>query len=221
MMKGDFALAEQSMRRALKLDPDYQRAPEDLAQCLMQLRKYQQAIPIYRTLLRENPEAMHYLALLGAAEVLAGQWDEGERHLLTAALNDSSEAVTLGAVALELISGNQYPKAIHLLRNAVGRAPDDLELRLPLIELLTACPDSTHRNPEEAVQLAQEAIRRTGGQDPLGWYGLALALRSQGSTAGAAKAAQQALALSAEMDPGSLPLEIRESLQKMVEMGRP
>jgi len=71
----DYAAAEQSLRKALELQPDFFEAQRGLVVLAVEAKKYQVAIPLTRTIQRQRPKAAAGYLLEGDVQSAQRNWD--------------------------------------------------------------------------------------------------------------------------------------------------
>jgi tetratricopeptide (TPR) repeat protein len=160
---------------------------------------------------------MRVLALLGAAQFLAGDREESLRHLLDAATTDPSQMAIVAWLAQLLEGSGRVAEAAWLLQQTHKHAPQDVPLILMLVRLLTAHPELAGADPDQAIALGREAVRLTGDQDPMAWHALALAEGAAGHVQEARQAARRALQLARAGGDEQLSQWLNAELQPFLE----
>jgi tetratricopeptide (TPR) repeat protein len=122
--------------RALEIRPDYVEAAFDLGQCLFRSSHFPDAARAYEIACRLQPTHIefrlaHAAALLAARNFAAAQ--ERYEHLLQSADRHPRALAGLGAT---LAGIGQYDEPLALLREAIGKAPDDIWIQGHLAQLL-------------------------------------------------------------------------------------
>ena len=155
------AEAVKSARRAVDLAPESAAARAVLAESLYTMAQREEtngdlneeALKAYRDLIRLDPEDAE--AHLSVARLLMARGSLGEaleslqRHLALAPLSD--EGIYLSAQALSRL--NRHAEARELLEGAIARRPDNVQLRLALVEVL-----ETEGQPDRALQAARPLL---------------------------------------------------------------
>ncbi|HZO87332.1 MAG TPA: tetratricopeptide repeat protein [Chthonomonadaceae bacterium] len=173
-------LAEQNLRRALTLRPDYPEANYELAQLYFNQRRLQQALPFARkaTGRKHYPRALYLLARLYAALGLRAQsahfQQEFQREselaarqetLLKQFQTDRENIPTLLALGQTLLARDEPEMAARYLRYAAQRAPQDprvqaalaqAEKRLAIPSIETESPSSAA--PDSALGAGQASL---------------------------------------------------------------
>lgn len=147
-------------------------AKSEQAKALMASHRFEEAIPIYRELLKSTPANPGLLFNLGLAEHMAGHEKESIPHfeaVLKALPNFLPALISLGAARLAL---NEPALAISPLRKAVAADSGNRDARGMLAEALSA---SGHFD-QSAEQYRK--VTDISPDDPRAWYGLGSAYRS-------------------------------------------
>jgi tetratricopeptide (TPR) repeat protein len=178
-----------------KLKPDSPAAHFNLATTFAQLGRLDEAIAGYRAALQLRPDyALAHNNLAGAL-VQSNHAQE--------AVAEYREALRIDPKLVEarLSLGNffrlngQYVEAMSEMREAVRSKPDSVAAVTSLASLLATASDSSIRDPEEAVRLAEHSTALTFRQDVTALDVLAAAYASAGDFDKALKVAEEALAL--------------------------
>lgn len=182
LVRGAFAQAPNAVQEAQR------------AQQLAAAGKLEEAIRIYRDLVRNSPDNPILLLNLTVAEYTAKHYHEAIDHA-TAALKLQPDLLAarlfLGASHLQL---GQFTPAIDSLKLVVGASPGERNGRLMLGEALLGAGQ-----PAAAVEhlhLAAEALPN----NPRAWYELGLGEEALGNSAAAKEAWQRLMALPASAE---------------------
>ena len=143
---GRFPEAEEHLRAALVIKPDFQQAHLNLSALYIQLERYELAIPHAQRLLDDAtfPHPWRALTNLGWAEFKLGRFDEARRHL-TLALDYKEDywPARLNLGILDADRGNRAEAVQHFER-VLGSQPGPLaeaEVRFRMAELLVSLGD--------------------------------------------------------------------------------
>lgn len=142
------------------------------AKSLMASHRFEDAIPIYRELLKSAPGNTGLLFNLGLAEHMAGRETESIPHfeaVLKSQPNFVPALVSLGAARLAL---NQLEQAVPPLRKAIARDSANRDARGMLADALS----SAGRFDQAAEQYRK--LTELSPDDPRAWYGLGNAYQS-------------------------------------------
>jgi tetratricopeptide (TPR) repeat protein len=147
-------------------------AESEQAKSLMAAHRFEDAIPLYRELLKSVPGNPGLLFNLGLAEHMAGREADSIPHLeavLKAQPNFVPALVSLGAARLAL---NQPDQAVSPLRKAIAKDTANRDARGMLADALTAAG----RFDQAAEQYRK--LTELSPDDPRAWYGLGNAYQS-------------------------------------------
>jgi tetratricopeptide (TPR) repeat protein len=180
---------------SVRLKPESAAAHFNLGTALSSIGRLDEAIRQYREALQLRPSYALAHNNLGTALLQQGHADEAiaefrEATRLDAALSEAH--FNLGN--LSRAAGN-IPTAITEFRQAVQLKPDWVSAVAGLASLLATTPDAALRSPNEAVQLAEQAVRSTARRDPNVLDILAAAYAVAGDFDRAVATTEEALAL--------------------------
>jgi protein O-mannosyl-transferase len=201
-------------RRVIELDPAHLGAVYNLGLVAQGRGRWDEAAALYRRVLEGRTDwAYRPLRQLGVVTVQQGRVREGLALLqraVTLAPADARTHLAL-ATALLMLPGRDAEAAEHL-RLAVRHEPRDAEALNALAWLLATSPDPAVRRPEEAVPLADRAVRAVGGRDPNVLDTRAAAEAAVGRTGAAVATARRALELAERAGADTLAAAIRGRL---------
>jgi tetratricopeptide (TPR) repeat protein len=122
----------------------------------------------------------HYDAHLALGTDLprAGRLAEAVEHLRRAVTLRPDQARPCKRLAAALSAGAAFDDAAAVLRAGVQRLPGDASIADRLAWLLATCPDTSIRDPDAALQLAEAVCRRTADREPQALATLAAAFAS-------------------------------------------
>ena len=182
-------------RKALELKPDYAEARNNLGVVLRKRGELDEAMAEYRKALELKPGYTEAHNNLGNALAGRGRLADAMAHYRQAlAINpDYAEAhQNLGAV---LYQQGRTPEALAQWRQLLRLRPNQLAILNRLAWVLATAPEASLRNGPEAIELAQRAVRLSGGREPALLDTLAAAYAEVGRFRDATEVARQALAL--------------------------
>ena len=114
-----FARAEEALRKALELFPNYARAQVSLAVVLCDRHKFAEALEVAQAVTRANPRNMDALATVGDAQLELGRYDEAEPSLRELVRRLPEVAPALARLAhLEELKGHS-DEALQLVRRSL------------------------------------------------------------------------------------------------------
>jgi Flp pilus assembly protein TadD len=186
--------AAAEFRAALLLDPNMVAAHNNLGILLVELGRTNEAVAHFQDASRLD--ARDALARFNLGKVLRkiGRQDDAAaafRSALDLSPDDADTLMNLGEVLREQGSPEE---AVRLVRRAVESQPDHLAPKLSLAWMLATVPQESLRSGLEAVRLAGEVNRATGGTNPEALRVLAAAQAEAGDFSQASATAHRALA---------------------------
>ncbi len=187
--------AMSEFEKVLALDPNHAPAHNNLAAALMDLGDLPRAIDHLRRAVDIRPDYAQAHNNLGTAYYHQTRWDEAVREWTTAVRLDPSLADAHYNLAFGLGNVGRYRDAVEECRKALALRPDWVEAQNNLAWFLVANRDRTSRDVEEAIRLAEQACRATGGTNPNHLDTLAEAYEAAGRRDDAERVARKARAL--------------------------
>jgi tetratricopeptide (TPR) repeat protein len=127
-----------------------------------------------------------------------GKLEEASLHLRKAQEDDRRNLQTYYNLGALLYMQGKVPEALAEWHAGLRVDPDDLPLLGQTAWVLATNPEASIRNGSEAVELAERAVKASGGKDPTALDTLAAAYAEAGRFPEAVKTARQALALAPE-----------------------
>jgi tetratricopeptide (TPR) repeat protein len=217
---GEAEEAIRHLEQVLALEPDRASTRSNLAGILAGAGRMEEAAAHFGHAVRVQPTDPDAQAGLAQALARLGRSDEAEPHFLEALrLVPSHPSALLGLGNLELARG-RAEEAIRHFRATLDAHPQMPQAALRLAWVLATHPDARLRNADEAVRLAEHAVRTTSGRSFLALDALAAALAETGRHAEAAEKARQALAIAESSGRTERAAEIGVRLA-LYEAGRP
>lgn len=205
-------------RKALDLRPNDADAENNLGSALVREGLLDAAIPHFEKALElradradRHTAEIHYN--LGNALLHQREIDRGVAHYRKAIeiSPDYAEAHTNLGIAYQL--QERFSAAIAEYEKTLAIAPDSVPTRNNLAALLATCPDTSLRNGTRAIQVAQQTVRLSGGNDPMAFRTLAAAFAETRQFAEAIAAAEKALQLATRQDNDSLSNAVQRELE--------
>jgi tetratricopeptide (TPR) repeat protein len=192
---GDAAAAEGEYRAALALEPESAAYRFDLANALHTEGRANEALPLYEEALRLAPDFQAAHVNLAALLEHLGRLDEAlahDRAALALAPNSAAESFNLGRHLLAL---GREDEALAAFREAC-RVDGDMAAALQITaRMLALRPQSSAEERQEAVTLAERAVRLTDSKELVELETLGLCHAALGEHEDALQAFQSALAL--------------------------
>jgi Flp pilus assembly protein TadD len=198
--KYDEAIAR--FRLVLDADPDFPQARNNLGVALLQSGRAGEAIPHFVRLLEANPRSADLHGTLGRALAAERRWDEAIAHFRQAVEIDPRGADARFNLGDALYARGQTAGALTQWREGLKLEPENVAVLSRTAWTLATSPDPTVRNGAEAVELAERAMKITGGREPAAFDALAAAYAEAGRFPEAVKTAHAGLALATpQTDP--------------------
>ncbi len=145
------AKAVSLLQQALSLRPDFAPALYSLGAVLHQIGRPEESLDCYRKALQARPDHAETLNALGLAHAALGALDEALDAYKQAQKNDPRfYPAYLNCAAIYMI-GERYGQAEENLRKATALRPQDLEIRMQLVEALAG-----QLKTDEGIRLLRE-----------------------------------------------------------------
>jgi tetratricopeptide (TPR) repeat protein len=182
-------------QEALKLNPDYAEAHYNLGAVFGVRGRLDEAVEQYRKAIQLKPDYADARGNLANVLATQGKFDEAVK-----AYQQALELVPKSAQAHfrfgQALQGQRnFEAAMKEYQKALDLAPQHLSAHLSLAWLLATCPETSLRDGQKAVELAQQAERLGGGESPQMLDTLAAAYAEVGRFSEAVETARQALSL--------------------------
>ncbi|MGD9645080.1 MAG: tetratricopeptide repeat protein [Pirellulales bacterium] len=200
--KGDYVGAEAQFRKAVAVD---ERAPQPsgadahfaLAYLLSNRGRWDEAAEEYLVVIQRRPHDAKARLKLAAVTLQAGRATDAAEMFAALVHAQPNLVDAYEGLAQSLLALGKTAPALDQYRHGIARQPQWIAGQLSLAWLLATLPDGQFRNASEALSLAERACAATNQRIPLAFDVLAAARAEAGDFAGAAQAADQALALAA------------------------
>ena len=206
--------------KALAIRPDYADASCNLADALLSKGDMDGAIAYYVTCVAALPNHADAQYNLASMLLRKGRIDEAIMHYEKALelLPENTDAhVNLGSA---LLAKGRIVDAIAQYKEALRLAPENVAAQSNLAWLLATSPEPSLRNGPEAVLLAEQASRSSGGKRPLILRILAAAYAEAGRFPEARETAQEALQAADDQGNSTLSDFLRKEIA-LYESGQP
>jgi tetratricopeptide (TPR) repeat protein len=213
LLRGRRQEARVAFERAIEIDPAYANAHRGLGTVLYRDGQLEEAGRAYQRAVELAPgdiPARHNLAVVLQAR---GKLDEAASHYDEVLRLDARYPDAHYGLGLVLKSQGNVAGAVQHYREALQSVPNWPEVLIDLAWLLATAPDPAVRNPQEAVELAERAVRAT---NPPSWAALdasAAALASAGRLREAGDQARRALEAAIATGNDAAASQIRERLR--------
>jgi Flp pilus assembly protein TadD len=202
--------------KALELGPAESRVHNNLGVALTETGKVDEAIAHYRKAVELDPQFSEAFNNLGEALAGKGAVKEAISQFEKAVQLDPEHTVARASLGLVLARAGQTDKAIFHLKKVVEAKPDAADARMNLGHALA---DKRHFQ-EARVQL-EEAVKLSGGRNPLALYFLGRVYADLGRSPEALQTERQALAIAVQQNSSELIQAITAHLEGMLQVGQP
>jgi tetratricopeptide (TPR) repeat protein len=207
-------------QKALAVRPDYAEASCNLADALLSKGDMDGAITHYRTCVAVLPNHTDAQYNLASALLRKGWIDEAIIHYKKALEVLPGNADAHANLGSALLAKGRVVDAIAQYKEALHLAPGNLAAQSNLAWLLATSPDPSLRNGPEAVLLAEQASRSSGGKRPLVLRILAAAYAEAGRFSEARATAHEALQAADDQGNSALSDFLRKEIA-LYESGQP
>ncbi|MGD1000331.1 MAG: tetratricopeptide repeat protein [Candidatus Brocadiia bacterium] len=198
MGKPDEAMRQ--LHEALRISPDSSSAHLSLGEALVQEGNLKEAVAQFRAAVKSDPDSAEGQDNLAAALIALGKTEEALppcQEFVRLAPDDAGGHTRLAKVLCML---GRPAEAVEHLRGSLKRTPGSARTALALAWILATNPDARVRDGAEALRLAEQADRATGGANPVVLSTLGAACAEQGRFDEAIAAATEALDLARKAD---------------------
>ena len=212
LQKGRVDEAITHYQKALQITPDYAEAHNNLGSALRQKGRVDEAITHYQMALQIKPDYVEAHKNLGNALLQKGRMDEAIVHYQKALQIKPDYAEACYNLGSAFFLQGRMDEAIVYYKKALQIKPNYLEVQNNLAWMLATAPQASLRNGNQAVELAQQANRLTGGENPIILTTLAAAYAEAGRFSEAVETAQHALLLAESQSNTALADRLRKAL---------
>ena len=198
---------------ALGIAADDVEAQCGLGAALLAKGKPDEAIDVFRKLLAARPKdtgVLNYLAIALCKQGKTAEAIETWEELVRIDPEDAGARHNLGGM---LFAAGRIKEAVAQGREELRLNPGNERLMNDLAWVMATSSDASLRNGKEAVQLAQQAVKRSGGKSPAILDTLAAAHAEAGQFPEAERTARDALQQAIEQGNRSLAESLRKRLK--------
>jgi tetratricopeptide (TPR) repeat protein len=220
LQKGSVDEAIFHYRKAFQIKPDFAEACNNLGTALRQERRVDEAITHFQQALQIKPGFAEAHYNLGNALLQVGRVDEAITHFQRALQIKPDNANAQNNLGNALWKKGSMSEAIAHFQIALQLNPADPSVQNNLAWLLAACPKASLRDGNKAVELARQANKLTGGENPLILHTLAAAFAEAGRFSEAMETAQRALRLAEAQSYTGLAGQLRSEMN-LYQAGKP
>ena len=210
--KGRLDEAIVHFRRAVQIRPEYADAHNGLGVTLLRKGQKDEAIVHLQQALEIRPDRAEDHNNLAGVLWQQGRVQDAIMHYQKALALRPYYALAHHNLGKLLQQGGQVREAIAHYRRALEIQPDFAAARGSLAWVLATSPEASVRDGIRAVELAQDAVRLSGGTDPLLVAVLGAAHAEAGQFPQAIAAAQRALALATAQNRTALANRVRAEI---------
>ena len=189
----DMERAISEARRAIELGPENYSAYQLLMKCLVDSKRYNEAVTFGPEWLAASPFDVAAHSSLAVAMAQTGDLVTAARQFGYVMMLQPNAEDALAQVHQILVSLVQTPDGLQRLRDIATNAPDSPRMLDELAWLLATYPDSNARDGAEAVRLAERACKLTDRSVPALLATLAAAYAETGDFSRGVAAAEEAL----------------------------
>jgi tetratricopeptide (TPR) repeat protein len=205
--------SETLFRATIKQNPTCWMAHNNLALLLASTGRAEEAIDHSQIALTLHPNDAPAHHNLGAALAMRGQIDEAIVHFRRAIEIAPDFTLAHSSLNRALAIHEQLVKTLAKRRELLESRPNDVALLNATAWMLAANPNDSIRHGSEAVELAQRAVRLSGGRQPVILGTLAAAYAETGQFDAAVQTAEKALALASASRNRALADALRAQLK--------
>lgn len=197
---GDPMSAAEAYGALLTLAPDAVRNHRSIGENLLQRNLAEPALKHLKRALIGLPDDANLLFNIGLAEIATRQPEAAIGHFRKALALAPDDLATHYQLANVLLQRRNFTEAIEHYREALRVEPNWPLAAHQLAWILSTHPDSSMRNGEEALALAEAVCQRDGGGNPVTLHTWSAALAEQGRFAEALQISARAAQI-AENEP--------------------
>jgi protein O-mannosyl-transferase len=205
--------AIEQFQKAIEIQPDDVAIQNNLGYALLQKGRVDEAIAQFQSALKMQPEFAEAHYNLGITLLQQGRVDEAAIHFRKTFEIQPQHWLACANLGVILFQKGQMDKAVTCFQRALEIQPDNAMLCKNLAWILATCPDASVRNGTQAVQLAERAVRLSGGTDPTFISTLAATYANDGRFPEAVKTAQQARQLAAAQSNTTLVNDLQTQIE--------
>jgi superkiller protein 3 len=217
--EGKLDEAIEHYREALRIDPIFAGAYNNLGAALLNQGHVEDAIANFRLSLQFDPGHAETHNNLGNALTRLGQLDGAITEYRQAVMINRGYGNAYYNLANALFLNRRSGEAIEQLQKALDLQPGNAIYQNDLALMLTTAPEKSLRNGPKAVDLATQANRSTGGSNPIILRTLAAAYAEAGDFPRAVETAGTTVSLLQKMSNKSAVAEMQREL-KLYRAGR-
>ena len=212
LQNGELNEAIDHFQWELQIEPELADAHFNLGNAFLKQGRVDEAIGEYKKGLELQPRNLAACLNLSSALLREGQWDEAVASSEKALEIQPANSDAHNNLAVAMAKKGRTREAIFHWQKALEIQPDKVGSQVSLARVLATSPDDSIRDGVRAVNLAEQALKLSGGRSPAILQTLAAAYAETGQFARAVETARRALELTTVQ--GNTPLA--EALQKEI-----
>jgi len=193
--------------KSVNIDPGDVPAQNNLGGILLQKGQFEPAIAHYQQALAAEPGSPKLHRNLAIALAQAGRLDEASQHFQAAVNIQPDDADTQNNLASALLQQGRLAEAAAHYQKALELDPSSSVIQNNLariVWILATAPDPKTRNGAQAIELAQQTDRLSGGKNPAVIGALAAGYAETGKFPEAVTVVQLALQMATNSEDGDL-----------------
>ncbi|HEX5472604.1 MAG TPA: tetratricopeptide repeat protein [Lacipirellulaceae bacterium] len=203
---GQFEKAFDDFNRTIQLNPQFAKAYSNRAALFMVANNLNSAHQDYKRAVELDPNLAVAHRGYGRVCQLLGRMDDAVAHYDAAVQLAPNDAYAAACRADLFTDIGRYSDALAEYNRALRIDPKSIQANCGSAWLLATCPDSALRNPQLAIERAEQAIELGGQRDAVSFDSLAAAQASAGEFDSAVQSIHKAIELA--------PLDERESYKE-------
>jgi tetratricopeptide (TPR) repeat protein len=211
--RGDYRTAMEYFEKAIHFQPNNTEALCNRACLLAKTGRIEEAISEFRRILQLYPNCSTVFSNLGSIYANLGHQKEAIPYFEKAVDLSPNDATAHNNLAKALVLQERYQEARKHYYVALKLDPGSVESYNHQAMLLSSSPEASVRNGEQAVALAQQAVRLSNGQDPISFDALASAYAETGQFHEAVQTLQKAIDLATQQNRPPLAKMFSKKLQ--------
>ena len=196
----------------LAVTPDNEVAHNNFGAFLWDKGQKEKAISHFEKAVNIRPSWVTAQNNLASARFHQGQLEEAITHLQTSLQSEPDNTETLDILGAVLLQAGRVNEATARWEQSLRIQPADWKARNFLAWMFATWPDASIRDGRRAVGLAQEALRLSGGKNPLIFRTLAAAYAEDGRFPEAINTAQRGLELATAQGNSALAESLRGNI---------
>ncbi|HEV2456538.1 MAG TPA: tetratricopeptide repeat protein [Verrucomicrobiae bacterium] len=187
-------------KKSLEIQPDFAEGYSDIGAYYLEAGSPNMAVGYFQKAMNMQTNDPFYPYNLGNVYSQKGQPDVAIRYWEDAVTVAPDFAPAQNALGNAFSTKGQATKAVEHWRNALAAQPGLVSAQVNLAWVLATCAQDPLRNGTNALELAEQANKLTGGDDPIVLKTLAAARAENGDFSNAITTAQQALQIAGRRD---------------------